>query len=142
MPPVVAAKHGACHPRQTVFKYTHLSRQALHTCALHPFTTSSPPAALPAVQRCDVCVPGSYQDAESQTACIECPAGTYSEMTGAKNATDCKKAPKGNYAEGTGNDGFTPCLAGTFQDKEGQGGCKVRAMPAGAVGHRIWAPGN
>ncbi len=51
--------------------------------------------------------------------------GTYSEMTGAKALGDCKLAPAGNYAEGTGNDGFTPCLAGTYQDKPGQGACKV-----------------
>ena len=51
--------------------------------------------------------------------------GTYNEMSGAQKVTDCKPAPAGNFAEGTGNDGFTPCLAGTFQDKTGQGSCKV-----------------
>lgn len=123
----------------------YLSPQAAH--ARSPLSQPlSAAAALPAIQRCDVCAPGSYQDKESQTACIECPAGTYSEMTGAKAATDCKKAPRGNYAEGTGNDGFNPCLAGTFQDKEGQGACKVRAvrtgMPVRAAGHRVWAVGS
>ena len=77
------------------------------------------------MQRCDVCAPGSYQDTTGQTACIECPVGTYSEMSGANSTSTCKPAPPGNFAEGTGNDGFTPCLAGTFQDKSGQGACKV-----------------
>ena len=75
---------------------------------------------------CDICAPGTYQNAAGKLSCIECPVGTYSEMTGAKALSDCKLAPAGNFAEGTGNDGFTPCLAGTFQDKPGQGACKVR----------------
>ena len=86
---------------------------------------TTPPPTL--TQVCDVCPPGTYQDKPGQLTCLECPVGTYSEMTGARAVTDCKPAPAGNFAEGTGNDGFTPCLAGTFQDKPGQGTCKVRA---------------
>jgi hypothetical protein len=96
-------------------------------------------------QVCDICAPGTYQNATGKLDCIECPVGTYSEMTGAKNLADCKLAPAGNYAEGTGNDGFTPCLAGTYQDKPGQGACKNcppgYACPAGSVNPKPCAAG-
>ena len=86
---------------------------------------------------CDICPPGSYQNATGKLNCIECPVGTYSEMTGAKSLSDCKLAPAGNFAEGTGNDGFTPCLAGTYQDKPGQGACKVSTAGV-LVGSTRW----
>ena len=68
---------------------------------------------------------GSFQNVTGALSCIECPAGTYSSMTGSTDLEDCLPAPRGNYAEGTGNDGFVPCPAGTYQDLPGQGACKV-----------------
>jgi hypothetical protein len=58
----------------------------------------------------------------------ECPEGSYTEATGSTSPDACLPAPRGTYAAGTGNDGFTPCEAGTYQDQEGKGACKVRAV--------------
>ncbi len=72
------------------------------------------------VTNCSACQPGTYQDVLTQTACKNCPAGTFSQFY--QGASSCSDCAAGTYLETEGNDAATdcvPCAAGTYSATAG-----------------------
>ena len=90
---------------------------------------------------CALCGPGRYNPWTAAEACLECPAGTMSNLTMANASTDCLVCPEGGYSLqasdhclSCGGGRFSPsgasacgaCLAGTFS-LEGFSACEACA---------------
>ncbi|CAJ1351858.1 unnamed protein product [Effrenium voratum] len=62
---------------------------------------------------CEFCSPGYFSEVEASTACVACPAGTYSITAGSSKVWDCVECPAGHFClEATGRP--TPCAAGSY----------------------------
>jgi hypothetical protein len=88
---------------------------------------SDAPASL-----CKACPIGQMSNADQRkgvaaTGCVDCPVGTYQDMTG---STSCKPCPKGFYQNRKGKTSCYPCLPGSFASKEGLKYCDP--APAGS----------
>jgi hypothetical protein len=77
--------------------------------------------------------PGYYVPAPGATAALPCPAGMYSDVSG---AIECIPAPPGFYAPHEAMSAPVPCVAGTFQPGTGAESCMF-AEP----GHFVSMPG-
>eukprot|EP00049_Salpingoeca_infusionum_P007339 m.118857 g.118857 ORF g.118857 m.118857 type:complete len:1299 (+) comp13667_c0_seq4:321-4217(+) len=76
-----------------------------------------------------VCPNGTYQDLNGQTACKQCPAGTYRVNTETQNVfqggtlprdiTDCLVCPEGQYQDQPGQADCKECPTGTFRLNSG-----------------------
>uniref|UniRef100_A0A8I3NRU3 Signal peptide, CUB and EGF-like domain-containing protein 1 n=1 Tax=Canis lupus familiaris TaxID=9615 RepID=A0A8I3NRU3_CANLF len=73
--------------------------------------------------QCVPCVPGTYQDRDSQLSCTPCPSSDGLGLTGARNVSECGgQCSPGFFSQ----DGFRPCQAcpvGTYQPEPGRTGC-------------------
>ena len=67
-----------------------------------------------------VCPKGHYCPEKTKNyADHPCPAGRFTEETGASAVESCKTCPEGYYC-GSGTDTPSPCLQGTFNPNVGQ----------------------
>jgi len=95
-------------------------------------------------QTCSLCPPGKYSEilaAASSATCTACPAGKYSGKSGAGSASDCTLCPLDTYYAGTmatSKDNCTACppFSGTDQPY-GKTYCICKAGYFGSAG---WCP--
>ena len=72
--------------------------------------------------QCLPCDPGTYQDQTDANQCKLCPAGQYTNISGAASCNNCNP---GTFADSVGSSSCSLCLAGSFQDQSGQSSCKL-----------------
>ena len=51
-------------------------------------------------------------NSETNTSCVQCPAGRYNNISGSDSIDDCLECPAGTYGNTTGNTGCTNCTNG------------------------------
>jgi hypothetical protein len=69
---------------------------------------------------------GTYADTTGLSACLACPAGTYSPNSGATALSTCLACPTGTYSPNSGATALSNCLAcpkGTYADTTGLSAC-------------------
>lgn len=70
-------------------------------------------AADPWARECTGCASGKYQARAGQSACDNCPAGTYGTvLRGTSASAACAPCPPGSYASHTGSTQCLPCILG------------------------------
>eukprot|EP00808_Paulinella_micropora_P019733 g59215.t1 len=82
---------------------------------------------LPEQSSCLLCGSGQFGTAQAQAVCVDCPSGTYANMSQAVR-TSCVDCPAGKYQTATKQTDCDLCPAGYFTDKEGQFAC-VACLP-------------
>lgn len=84
------------------------------------------------------CATGRFSPTGNEP-CLDCPAGTYQDQTGATSCTPCSP---GFINTSPGSTVCTPCFAGTFQDAPGQTSCQPCApgTATAASGQNACAP--
>jgi hypothetical protein len=77
---------------------------------------------------CMQCPAGSYSDSTGATACTKCPAGTYSITVGASSSVVCTVCTTGTYSITVGANSSmacTACMAGSYSGNTGASGCST-----------------
>jgi alpha-tubulin suppressor-like RCC1 family protein len=77
--------------------------------------------------QCQLCAPGSYKATQANEACLECPAGSYSGVTGSKSPSDCLGCLANSVLLTTGNDDIMDCECGQGYERINStfcGGCE------------------
>ena len=59
---------------------------------------------------CDICDPGFYQDTDKQSLCKACPAGKWSETSGAISEAQCRNCVAGKYVNAEASSSVDSCV--------------------------------
>lgn len=71
---------------------------------------------------CQICPAGKYNDKDSgEQLCIDCPAGTYSNVSG---STSCLSCTEGKITLSAGSDSSSLCICPEDRFDPGTGACK------------------
>ena len=65
---------------------------------------------------CNVCLPGTYQEAINASSCDSCPAGKFSNATKASLVATCQLCSDGYYSLETASSSCVACQPNTWQD--------------------------
>ena len=105
--------------------YAEASVNGTLSCTPCPTGTSS---SVRGASRCVGCLPGSHAPNEGRAACLQCPAGQYSQLDSSDEAAGimrCQDCPIGQYSPTDGSSSCQYCPLGHYNNRTGQANCAL-----------------